>query len=101
MNNSQRLSQDIIYNVNFSNDFNYDFSNNESNSITDMLINEKFISEENINESNINELNSNEQTNTNSILLLKWYQDKIYIAITRIFLSIVLLISIYIFIQYI
>ena len=93
MNNSQRLSQDIIYNVNFSNDFsndfNTDFSINDSNSITDMLINEKFISE----------TNSNEETNRNG-LLLEWYQDKIYIAITRIFLSIVVLISIYIFIQY-
>ena len=86
MNNSQNLSQDIIYNVNFSNKI----SISNENSITDSLINEIFI----------NEPNSNEQTNTNAFLP-EWYQDKIYIAITRIFLSIVLLISIYIFIQYI
>jgi hypothetical protein len=87
MNNSQNLSQDIIYNVNFSNKI----SMSNENSITDSLINEIFI----------NEPNSNEQINTNAFLLTEWYQDKIYIAITRIFLSIVLLISIYIFIQYI
>jgi len=86
MNNSQNLSQDIIYNVNFSSKI----SISNENSITDSLINEIFI----------NEPNSNEQTNTNAFLLPEWYQDKIYIAITRIFLSIVLLISIYIFIQY-
>ena len=92
MNNSQSLSRDIIYDVNFSNDF----SNNDSNSITDMLINEKFISEE-----NINELNSNEETNTNPILLLEWYEDHWYVTIRGIFATvIIILISIYIFIQY-
>jgi hypothetical protein len=89
MNNPQNLSQDIIYNLDFSNDFSNDFSINDSNNITDILINEKFISEENINESN----------NTN-IVLPEWYEDKWYITITGIFLSVIILISIYIFIQY-
>ena len=80
---NESLSRDIIYNVNFSNDF----SINDSNSITDVLINDKFISEENINE-------------PNKSIIPEWYQDKIYIAITRTFLSVVILISIYIFIQY-
>jgi hypothetical protein len=85
MNNPQNLSQDIIYNLDFSNDFNI----NESNSITDILINDKLISEENINELN----------NTN-IILPEWYEDKWYITITGIFSSVIILISVYIFIQY-
>ena len=77
MNNSQRLSQDIIYDINFSNDFSID----ESNSITDILINDKFISEENI-------------------ILPEWYEDKLYLTIVGIFLSVIIAIIIYIFIQY-
>lgn len=77
MNNSQSLSQDIIYNVNFSNDFSIDYSN----SITDILINDKFISEENI-------------------ILPEWYEDKVYLTIVGIFLSVIIAIIIYIFIQY-
>ena len=81
MNNSQSLSQDIIYNVNFSNDFSNDFSIDDSNSITDILINDKFISEENI-------------------ILPEWYEDKLYLTIVGIFLSVIIAIIIYIFIQY-
>lgn len=77
MNNSQSLSQDIIYDVNFSNDF----SINDSNSITDILINEKFISKENI-------------------ILPEWYEDKWYVTVIGIFSSVIILISIYIFIHY-
>lgn len=77
MNNSQSLSRDIIYNVNFSNDF----SINDSNSITDVLINDKFISEENI-------------------ILPEWYEDKLYLTIAGIFSSVIIAIIIYIFIQY-
>lgn len=76
MNNSQSLSQDIIYNVNFSNDFSIDYSN----SITDILINDKFISEENI-------------------ILPEWYEDKVYLTIVGIFLSVIIAIIIYIFIS--
>jgi|688.fasta_scaffold221891_4 hypothetical protein len=98
MNNSQSLSQDIIYNVNFSNDFssnlNGDFSINDSNSITEMLINEKFISEKNSNESNSNE------PNNIRITLSEWYEDQWYVRITGIFATVIILISIYIFIQY-
>jgi hypothetical protein len=77
MNNSQSLSQDIIYNLNFSNDFSID----DSNSITDILINDKIISEENI-------------------ILPEWYEDKLYLTIVGIFLSVIIAIIIYIFIQY-
>ena len=85
MNNSQSLSRDIIYDVNFSNDF----SINDSNSITDILINDKFISEE----------NNNEPNNAN-IILPEWYEDKLYIIIAGIFSSVIVVIIIYIFIQY-
>jgi len=77
MNNSQSLSRDIIYDINFSNDF----SINDSNSITDLLINDKFISEKNI-------------------ILPEWYQDKMYVTIAAIFSSVIIAIIIYIFIQY-
>ena len=83
MNNSQSLSRDIIYDVNFSNDF----SINDSNSITDILINDKFISEENNNE-------------PNKSIILEWYEDKLYIIIAGIFSSVIIAIIIYIFIQY-
>ena len=83
MNNSQNLSRDIIYDVNFSNDF----SINDSNSITDILINDKFISEENNNE-------------PNKSIILEWYEDKLYIIIAGIFSSVIVVIIIYIFIQY-
>ena len=83
MNNSQSLSRDIIYDVNFSNDF----SINDSNSITDILINDKFISEENNNE-------------PNKSIILEWYEDKLYIIIAGIFSSVIVVIIIYIFIQY-
>ena len=95
MNNPQNLSQDIIYNLDFSNDF----SINESNSITDILINDKFINEKFINDKFISEENINELNNTN-IILPEWYEDKLYITITGIFSSVIILISVYIFIQY-
>jgi len=86
MNNSQRLSQDIIYDINFSNKI----SISNENSITDSLINEIFISEENIN-----------QHNSSSTILSECCEDKLYVIITGIFSSAILLICILIFIKYI
>jgi len=84
MNSSQSLSQDIFYDLNFSNKI----SISNENSITDSLISEKFISEENINEINT------------KIILPEWYEDKWYVTIAGMFLFVIIGMTLYIFVQY-